>query len=65
MRLICEVMVILRFLHMLNAAAFSSTSYQLVTFIYDFVYAKCYVIHIVLDRIKDKIKSTVTILAIA
>ena len=26
---------------------------QLVTFIYDFLYAKCYVIHIVLDRIKS------------
>ena len=26
---------------------------QLVTFIYDFLYAKCYIIHIVLDRIKS------------
>ena len=33
---------------------------QLVTFIYAFVYAKCYVIHIVLDRIKsNQIKSNV------
>ena len=26
---------------------------KLVTFIYDFLYAKCYAIHIVLDRIKS------------
>ena len=35
---------------------------QLVTFIYDiFLYAKCYVIHIVLDRIKIKIKLASTL----
>ena len=37
---------------------------QLVTFIYDiFLYAKCYVIHIVLDRIKsNKINDSIIIL---